>query len=288
MPERDFLESTFTNAAGEDFRVLHWPAEGSDVVFLVHHGLGEHIGRYQTFADALTELPMHMWGYDVRGHGRSVGKPGGVEALDQLVDDLVEMVPVCLEQTGAKQVVLFGHSMGGAVVTRYLTHRHLHDAIRASIVSAPPVKVDLNFKQRVKIASGRLLRSIAPGLTLANELDKTSISSVPAEVERYLSDPLVHDQIGVGLGISLVDEGPNIIANAHRVRIPILVYHGADDGIVPIEGSREFFRNVASDDKVMHEFAGARHEVHHDHPDAVAQLFTHISDFVQTRLSPSA
>jgi alpha-beta hydrolase superfamily lysophospholipase len=284
---REPTEAILQGPDGLSFRMLGWPSsEPSRTVLVIHHGLGEHIGRYQTFARELADVPVHLFGYDARGHGQSGGKPGDAAGLDELAGDLQALLPELLQRSGAERIVLFGHSMGAAVVGHYLTTREPHEAIVAVALSAPPVRVDKTVSMRIKLGAGRLLTRIAPSLTLANEIDSHHISSVPEEVERYLADPLVHDRLSVRMGLSLVDDGPRIIDNASRIALPGLLYQGLDDGIVDIEGTRALARAWGYPDVELHEFDGLRHEAHHEHPEGVKAVFEMWRSWLAPRLEP--
>jgi len=233
----------WTNKRGERFKFACWPSgEPTKALLLIHHGLGEHSGRYHRFAQQLVDLPVEIRAYDVRGHGTSEGQRGHAEGLDGLVDDLEEIIPVMLERSGAESIFLYGHSMGGATVAHYLTTRTPHDAIVGVILSAPGLLIPLSPATKIKLAIGKVLGSVVPKLSLGNGLDPKGISSVEEEVSRYKNDPLVHDRISAGLGVSLVGDGARALDNAHRITLPLLVYQGVGDPIVDIEGSRGLVR----------------------------------------------
>ncbi|KAJ2764933.1 Protein phosphatase methylesterase 1 [Coemansia nantahalensis] len=94
-------------------------SSSSGPVFVLHHGAG-HSGL--TFG----LLARHLRGAapeaavvaaDARGHGGTTGGSEGDLRLERLVDDLVGVVAAVLrENSSARDVVLVGHSMGGAVV----------------------------------------------------------------------------------------------------------------------------------------------------------------------------
>lgn len=272
MAER--IQKTWRNRRGEAFHVVGWPGRG-DTAVLVHHGLGEHIGRYQTLADRL-DLP--IWGYDARGHGHSEGPRGDADGLGQLAEDLETLIPVLLEASGCEHAVLLGHSMGAAATLWYLATRRRHPAIRAALVSAPPVLVGRSLEMRVKAAAARVVRKVAPRLTLSNALPLEGISSVPEEVRRYQDDPLVHDRVSARLGWSLLHDAPTLVDRAAHIDLPILLWHGADDPIALVGGSRllaERLPNVR-----YQEIPRARHEVHHEQAPIVDALLQQITAFL--------
>ena len=54
------------------------------------------------------------------------------------------------------------------------------------------------------------------------------------------------------------------MAHAGDLRIPLLLYHGDADQLVPIAGSRAFYERVAFADKTWFEYGGGYHESHND------------------------
>ena len=70
--------------------------------------------------------------------------------------------------------------------------------------------------------------------------------------------------ISCRLGVGLIDLGEQIIADAGSLTVPTLLYHGTDDPICSIEGSRQFARMAPSGLVTFREVSGARHEIHHE------------------------
>ncbi len=257
---------------GLNARVLYWPgADDAETVLLIHHGLGEHAGRYQRYADRLPEeLPIVA--YDVRGHGETDGARGVVRGLQQLAEDLHAVLPTLRRRSGASRVVLFGHSMGAAAVGHYLTTHEVHDFVDGVWLSAVPTVVDLGLVRRLQRGAARLLDGVTPDLTMPTNLQAEGISSVPAEVERYRADPLIHDRASVALGRSLFDDPPRLLERGHLLTRPTLMWHGADDPISNPLGTSQLFERVAAADKAMNIFEAARHEVHHETDAIVSDL----------------
>ncbi|MEQ1570108.1 MAG: lysophospholipase [Myxococcota bacterium] len=284
---RDQVTSTHAHS-GETFHLCGWPSPvPTDTVLVVHHGLGEHSGRYDTLARQLETLPAHIWSFDLRGHGRSTGKRGHADGLEQLADDFTALIPVLMERAGASKLVIYGHSLGAAAVGWTLTTRPAPPALTALMLSAPPVFIAKNLGMRVKAIAGRVLVKLSPSLTLGNEIPLTAISSDPSEVERYRTDPRVHDKLSVRLGLSLLDDAPKIVERAARITAPTLLWHGTDDPIIDIRGTRALFAGLGSSDKALFELAGYRHEAHHERPDLAAKLFERVRAWLEPRVAPS-
>jgi alpha-beta hydrolase superfamily lysophospholipase len=242
----------------------------SDTLLLVHHGIGEHAGRYTTWMHDL-DLPMPAMGFDVRGHGHSAGVQGDANGLDQLVDDLHALIPRFLEASKTSRVLLYAHSMGGAVVARYLTSRTPHEAVAGVMFSAPAVAVQRTVDMAIKERLGRWAKRLLPELVIPSGLDPAGISSDPAQVQAYIDDPLVHDRVSLRLADSLLSEAPEAIDAAGRARVPAWILHGEDDPLIPLAGSRALAAGWG-DSATLRTFAGGRHELHHERPELREQV----------------
>lgn len=254
---------------GVTLRWTSWPGRG-DTVVLVHHGLGEHGGRWSVLAEALAGLPVTVATYDLRGHGVSSGPRGDADGMAQLAGDLERMLPAIVAALGARRVLIYGHSLGAGVVAHALIWGGLQQHVVGAVLSAPPVGVPLNFAARVKIGVGRLIRGIAPSIRLANEIDPTALSHDDGQVARYVSDPLVHAQVSIRLGLSIVDTGPRLVEDAGRITVPTLVFVGTEDRVVDPPGVARFAARLGSADRSFCELAGCRHEPHFERADLAA------------------
>lgn len=90
------------------------------------HGMAEHIGRYEEFAQYLAGQGYIVSGHDHRGHGKTaelngqLGHFADVGGFERVVLDVYEIVTALRLQYPAKRFILFGHSMGSFVARRYV------------------------------------------------------------------------------------------------------------------------------------------------------------------------
>lgn len=282
--ERAPHSETWRGPDGTLFTRLAWLPEGeARTLVLVHHGLGDHAGRYAGLARSLNKLGLQVWAYDARGHGTSSGPRGDAESIDQWVDDFAVMLDDLVERTGADRVVLYGHSTGGLVVARYAQGQP-DPKVCAVILSAPVLRPVRSLSVQVKIAVGRTLARIAPRLTLANPAEAHLISRDEGEQERYAQDSLNHDRLSLRFGTSLVDDGEETLQRAARVTLPLLCIHGEEDKVIEMEPTRLFVEGASSVDKAFWGLKDCRHEPHHDAPEAVDALMERINGWVADRL----
>ncbi len=276
--------TTRVSVRGQTFALRSWRREGARTALVVHHGLGEHAGRYRAFVDGLAGLPVSVAAYDLRGHGESSGPRGHADGLPELAGDFAELLPRLLAEVGAERAVVLGHSLGAAAVLQWLVSHPTPPSVAAVMLSAPPLAVERTLTVRIKLRLGRLLQRLRPSFALGSGLPAEHISSHPPEVARYREDPFIHDRISAALGVSLLDGAPKLVGSLGRVTLPALVWHGTDDHIAPPDGGRVVFEHLGSADKQLHLLEGYRHESHHETPERVAALFGTVREWLRPRL----
>ena len=102
---------------------------------------------------------------------------------------------------------------------------------------------------------------MAPGLPV-QELDFNAISRDPEVVHAYNNDPLVyHGKVPAGIGRALLQVGETMPQRAPALTAPLLVVHGTDDRLIPVDGSRRLVECVGSTDVELKEYPELYHEV---------------------------
>ncbi|HVH65749.1 MAG TPA: lysophospholipase [Candidatus Acidoferrum sp.] len=251
--------ATLQTADGLDLFVRRWHADGvpHQWTFVLVHGLGEHSGRYQHFAEWFAPLGADIHTMDLRGHGGSGGQRGYAPSLKALLDDIDVVVGRARAESGGP-VIMIGHSFGGLLAIAFaLDHPdHIDRAVFSAPLLIPKVKVP-----PWKKAIAGVLPKVAPRLALSNEVDATMLSHDPEVASRYVKDPLVHDRITGGLYGDTIARGEEFIARAPELRVPFLLMHGRDDRIVDPAGSERFFARATTPDRAFCLYPGMYHEI---------------------------
>jgi alpha-beta hydrolase superfamily lysophospholipase len=182
-----------------------------------------------------------------------------VRRFDDLLDDLEVFLRRVADEHAGLPVVLVGHSMGGLVVTAFARERS--GPIAAAAASAPPLKISEAISQ-TRVRAARLLRSVAPRLSLASGLDPNGLSRDVAVVQRYLDDPLVHRRMTTSLACELLGAVQRTAAaGPEAIQLPVLILHGDSDPICPLEGSRTFSEKLRTLGSELRVYPGLRHEI---------------------------
>ena len=87
------------------------------------------------------------------------------------------------------------------------------------------------------------------------------VCSDPAVGAAYVAGPLVEKQMSVGLINTWADGIAYLKREAAAFSAPALILHGADDGLVSSQDSRELFGDISSSDKSLRIYAGMMHEI---------------------------
>ncbi len=213
------------------------PGEATRAVIILVHGLGEHVKRYLFWAGLFNKEGIGFIGVDLPGHGRSQGKRGNIKNYS-LPEEMIDiLLKTCHHTFPGCPVYLYGHSLGGGIVLDYILRKK--PKIKGAIVTSPWLR--LSFEPpKTKTLMASIMKNIMPGLIQPSGLNANHISHDKSVVEKYRSDPMVHDKISVGVFDGAMTAAKYSLAHASELNIPVLLLHGSDDMITSPEGSREF------------------------------------------------
>jgi alpha-beta hydrolase superfamily lysophospholipase len=215
-----------------------WLPETSirSTIILVH-GLGEHSGRYEHVAKKLTNEGCVVFAFDHRGHGLSEGVKGHIPSYSYVSRLLDQFSNEAKQRHSDVPVLLYGHSLGGALVLYHLLTKS--SSVESAIVTSPGL-VPANPPSKVTEISARILSKIYPAGTLSNMLDLSGLSKDKVVIEEYQKDPLTHDRVSFALGADIIDKGNWILNHAPSLPVPILLMQGSADRLVNPSASNQF------------------------------------------------
>ncbi|MGC8627060.1 MAG: lysophospholipase [Acidimicrobiales bacterium] len=227
---------------------------------IVVHGFGEHAGRYEELASALASAGWSTWAVDLRGHGLSEGHRADIEELGLVLGDLDRLTRQAARHCQGAPLVLLGHSMGGPIAATYASaHAEL---VSGLVLSAPALH--LASAASATVFAVRVLARAWPRAGVTN-VPPFALSRDTEEVARFVNDPLVwHGSVPARTAVEMHRAALAAMAAAPALHMPVLMLHGSEDRIVPVEASRRFFAQLGSTDKDLRVFHGSRHETLHE------------------------
>ena len=230
------------------------------------HGLGEHLGKYEEWAEHAAGRGFHVMLYDQRGHGRTPGRRGDYR-FDDLVLDLARFVEITADRYRDLPIFLVGHSLGAIVALHYASGE-LHPAVRGAVLSGPPISLSARRREWQRWVVLGLVR-VAPWWPLRR---RTAVHTRDAQRAALIAkDALGHKWITPRAMVETVKAIEDIRLMPGSVRLPLLVLLGEADSIVQVTETAEFFATVGTGDVTV-----ARDVTVERFPDTLHEVFQEI------------
>lgn len=260
---------------GLELLISQWETSDPVGTICIIPGFGEHGGRYEEMASKFNTIGWNVFALDNRGHGLSGGKRGHTPSYDQLMSDIEELLKHTRASWTDLPIVLFGHSMGGNLVTNYMLRMNTNE-LAGFILSAPWFRL-VNKPPKWRLELGKMIMKVAPGLQQKESVDPVLLSKDETVQQGYIDDPLVHGKITPGLFFAIHEAGEWALNHTDKLKKSGLVYQGTEDGLIDIKASKQFAGQV-SDLTEWWEVEGARHEPHNDLEKD--QVFTKLKNWI--------
>ncbi len=267
------------------------PATPPRAVIHILHGMAEHSMRYEPIAERLVEAGYVVFAHDHRGHGHSI-PPGGLlgHYADQngwqlVLADTARVNDTIRQQYPGVPIVILGHSMGSFITQGYLLqHGNTVDAVvlTGSAMSTPmAVRSARMLAHLEKLRGGPKGRSnLIDMATFASYNKQTTksprtpadwLSRDPAEVDKYINDPLCGFLCTNQLWLDLTS-GLDQISRQRNIRnipstLPIFLLSGERDPLSydskrhGIERLAEHLRDGGVRDVSYKLYEDGRHEI---------------------------
>jgi acylglycerol lipase len=225
------------------------------------HGFGEHVLRYSPYFSAFTKAGIRCSGADLYGHGKSDGKRGDLKQYQQFLVDTDQWLKLAYDEYPNIPVFLYGHSMGGNIVLRYLEYYN-PEFVAGAIIGSPWLKLtkDPNVITQALVS---FFAGILPHFAIPSGLDTKYLSRIQGQVNMYNTDPLVHGKISFKLLNQIMQNGKLAIERAYKINQKVLLMHGLADNITSSSASAQL-SSGNSRFITYKPFKGAYHELHND------------------------
>jgi len=230
-------------------------------IILWIHGLGKHAQRFIEPMDYVARCGYASIAFDVRGHGRSGGKRGHFDAMEDIFDDL-ERVVAAYQNDIKGPLFIVAHSAGGAMLVRYLQQHADNIACRAVILSTPGIKIHPVVLPWWKEACIKCLGKIMPHRYLKLGSDKKHhLTHDETIIARDAADPFIVRQITAHFFATILNEAVVARREAHKLTVPVHVLLAGDDHLVDNQAIMDFYEHVGNSDKSVHVFDGMYHSI---------------------------
>jgi pimeloyl-ACP methyl ester carboxylesterase len=197
---------------------------------------------------------------DLRGFGASE-----IAEADQSILDYASDIAGMLDQLRIRQAIIAGHSMGGYVALAFAREFSLRTAGLALIASQ--TRADSPERKESRIASARQVMSEGVG-SVVDEM--TPLLSPDPRVRGFVRELISRQSaLAVSCALRAMADRPDSKDTLRASRFPVVLIHGTDDSLIPIDRSREMKAILVTASYV--EIPGAGHMPMMEAPELVAK-----------------
>lgn len=263
-----------------------WHVDNPDKVVCIIHGIGEYAGRYDRIAQRLNEKGIAVVSMDLRGHGLTDGPRGHCAPRAKVFDDITTLLKYAKDKYPGKDIIMYGHSMGGNITLDYRYRGEMCDLPAAYLITSPWITLVKAIPKPVYRVV-KLMAKIAPSLGIHSNVDEELLGN-PDYVKPYNDNPLVFNKIslacaadGFDIGIALKDG--TLPTKGLTEQTPTLLMIGSEDKVCDPQGSRDFFARTkkAGENVGLIEWKDLLHEIHNGGKDSTGdEVIDRIIQFV--------
>ena len=299
------IEIVTTNDKRQPYYHFHgylWKPEG-DVKAIVHvvHGMTEHMGRYDAFAEFMNQHGIAVAGYDLRGHGRNDNdypaatfisgkdKDYGWKAVLQDVRLQISNIAHMLPNV---KYYLMGFSLGSFVVRELMKDLPFNPDGVLLVGTGFPASAVLSLMDFITgTEAKRTPAGNMSDLTKSLAFDtynkqfpnaKTPMDwlcSDAAEMDKYMHDPLCNKAISADLFHEMVSAmkrtgKPGFYKKAAH-KPPVAIINGSEDhvgGAVGAERCKQYLEKEGYH-VTSSVIRCARHDIFHEHDSGASNMF---------------
>jgi len=190
-------------------------------------------------------------------------------------------------------IFLLGESLGGAVVLHLMEQPDAAAAnVQGAVIMAATSEVPADLLPhplaiKVYCTAGRMFPGL-PDPSSGRITDKHDFMQAFGDEDVATAgweDPLVPKQLPIGQMAALLPQMLQLPAAPAKIHKPVLVLHGTADTRVLPELSEKLLERLASEDKTLIKYHGARHMLFLDRPEVTTAVLNDIRGWVSARVA---
>lgn len=297
----------FTGYQGAVLPAALWlPDDEPKAILQITHGMTEHIGRYEAFAEKMTAQGVAVAGYDLRGHGRNIGNADvasfGERGWEASLQDMRLFFEYLAMRFPGIPHHMLGFSLGSFLLREYLGK--WPDGVSSAIIIGTGNQPGFVLSIMMAIAKGQikkggfdnttdLVRQLSFGTYnqkfKPNRTASDWLCADTAQLDGYIADPLCRKDISSGLFWQLLSAmkrtGGKDACGAWNKDMPVLLISGKDDPVgnmgKGMQSVKKQLDNAGMKHVSMHLLPGARHIVLNEEAcGAAGKAYSIITDWI--------
>ena len=298
----------FAGFGGVQLPAILWLPDGEPRRILqIAHGMTEHSGRYEAFAEAMTAQGIAVAGYDLRGHGQNPGNPDvasfGENGWEASLEDMHLFFKVLSARFLGVPHDMLGFSLGSFLLREYLGRGSA--GVSRAIIMGTGHQPALVLSVMMAIVQGQirkggfdnttdLVRRLSFGTynqrLKPNRTQSDWLCADMVQLDAYLADPLCRRDISSGLFWQLLGAmkrtGSKAACSTWKKELPVLLISGQDDPVGDcgkgVQAVKKMLDAAGMKDVTMRLLPGARHILLDERESGAAdEAIRIISDFLK-------
>ena len=247
--------------------IIWMPNKNKPIHKVIHivHGMTEHIGRYEAFAEAMTSVGIAVAGFDLRGHGRNSGDPectafisGGQADMSDYgwhrsLEDIKRQIIEIRTHIPEADYYLMGFSLGSFLVRDYMRKIPTNmNVIKGIILMGTGYTLPIITVTMKAVVKGEIKKATVAGTTpmirkLAFETYNKKFEPVGTtmdwlcsdteQLDKYMADPLIRKDISADLFYEMLNcmdkvNRPSAYTEENDLtNVSILLMSGSNDAV---------------------------------------------------------
>ena len=285
-----------------------WLPEGEvEAVLQITHGMTEHMGRYEAFAQHLCSMGIAVAGFDLRGHGKNSGDRSvasfGEGGWAASIEDMRMFYELLKQRLTVVPHYMLGFSLGSFLLREYLTKYPAEGEIAGAIIMGTGYQPGWLLSIMMGVVKGQIKKAgfdkttnLVRQLSFGNYNQKFKPNRTVAdwlcadetELGKYLADPLVRKDISAGLFWELLGSmkrtGSAYEYDGLDTSLPILLISGQDDPVGDGgKGVQKIFQRMKKsgmENVTVKLFPGARHDLLHEEKNGADAARKYIAEWI--------
>ena len=286
-----------------------WMPDGEvKAVLQITHGMTEHMGRYEAFAEYLVPQGIAVAGFDLRGHGKNPGDAEvasfGEGGWSASIEDMRLFYALLQERFPGAPHYMLGFSLGSFLLREYLTKYPGEGDIAGAIIMGTGHQPGWLLSIMMGIVKGQikkagfdkttdLVRQLSFGTYnqkfKPNRTAADWLCADETELDKYLADPLVRKDISSGLFWELLGSmkrtGSAYEYDGWDTSLPILLISGQDDPVGDagkgVQAIYNRMKKTGMENVTIKLFPGARHDLLHEEKNGAEAARKYIAEWIK-------
>jgi alpha-beta hydrolase superfamily lysophospholipase len=224
------------------------------LIFL--HGIASHAGWFRETAVHLELQGVAVYAPDRRGSGLSGGRPGHLDRYERALADIDEVTALVTSAHPTLPVFLAASSWSAKLALLYVG--------RPAVPLSGLLLLGPGLRPRVRVSLPERLEAVGrhfvtPTAAMRVPLTPEMYTANPKYLEFIRSDPLRQLTVTADFFWETARLDRHRRRASRRLRLPLLVQQGEDDGMMDVPATRRWFNGLTLADKTYHAYPGAGH-----------------------------